>query len=331
MPLQLLFISTLMIMNTANADKTNKSIVFISKLAQLETQYITSPRWPLEYPTNCDVRYKIVQNPNREFQNGFYLQIKWLEFDVKGDMQNCSDFAQIRYGKNEDQKFTFCSTQSPHTIYAVDHDIHLHFHSDKEDVGYGFRLAYHLTSFKETIGPKHCRRNIQLTSQNGVLSSIGWPRPVSGSCVFEFTLEADEVLLLNIMDFSVPKSNADCSRYNNYIEIRGNMSNKSFQESCPLTSLSSCENIRRWKLSFEKRRLYIYVNTVEIKGDYRGFLAGYTVYKKAKKQRNTIKQKETKWVFNAVTIGVITGVFIGILIVLLTVASVSICLKRGVI
>ena len=85
-------------MNTANADRTNKSIVFISKLAQLETQYITSPRWPLEYPKNCDVRYRIFQNPNKEFQNGFYLQIKWLEFDVKGDMQNCSDFVQIRYG-----------------------------------------------------------------------------------------------------------------------------------------------------------------------------------------------------------------------------------------
>ena len=62
----------------------------------------------------------------------------------------------------------------------------------------------------------------------------------------------------------------------------GNKLNKTFQESCPVTSLSSCENIRRWKLFFQKRRLFIHVNTVEIKGDFRGFLAGYMVYKKGR-------------------------------------------------
>ena len=70
---------------------------FSKVLAQQHTKYISSPRWPLKYPTNCDIYYKIISERGTRQTQSFYLEIKWIEFDVKGDMFNCNDYMEVSY------------------------------------------------------------------------------------------------------------------------------------------------------------------------------------------------------------------------------------------
>lgn len=75
--------------------RAQESIRVYKTFAQQDVNYITSLKWPLKYPVNSDIIYKIVRNPR--VKSEFYLELKWLEFDIKGDMDECDDFVRVRY------------------------------------------------------------------------------------------------------------------------------------------------------------------------------------------------------------------------------------------
>ena len=91
--LEWLYTSILLLLFHALADSKNTIAYHVS--AQRYTKYITSPNWPLKYPSNCNIFYKIKTDDGAK--SGFYLKLTWLEFDVKGDGHGCSDFVQVKY------------------------------------------------------------------------------------------------------------------------------------------------------------------------------------------------------------------------------------------
>ena len=66
-------------------------------------------------------------------------------------------FIHIVYRSHPNQTYVFCSTRRPHTLYSVEGDLEMHFHSDKSVVGYGFKIAFQLVPFTQTIGQASCR------------------------------------------------------------------------------------------------------------------------------------------------------------------------------
>ena len=89
------FMSIILFISCLNADSTSSNNVKYYVLAQPYTKYISSPNWPLKYPSNYDVFYTIKTEEKRKSR--FYIELKWLEFDVKGDTKACNDFVQIKY------------------------------------------------------------------------------------------------------------------------------------------------------------------------------------------------------------------------------------------
>ena len=67
------------------------------------------------------------------------------------------------------------------------------------------------------------RNEMQLSESWGVLSSPMWPKALNrSSCVYEFGLKREEMLQINIMDFSMGRHDRrDCNMYSNLVEIRG--------------------------------------------------------------------------------------------------------------
>lgn len=336
MGIEWLLILTTLLVSCVTTGSTSSNNKRYQMFAQLHSKFITSPNWPLQYPTDSDFFYTIEV---KEWSNPkLYLELKWLEFDVKGSEDNCDDFVQVKYESRPNQTFVFCSTKKPHTIFSVGENLELHFHSDKSVVGYGFKIQFRLASFRKTIGQSKCRNEVILGRPLGVVSSPSWPISTNHlSCIYTINLQADEILQLNIMDFSMGShTEKDCNRYNNFIEIRGTDSNnRTFSESCPIRFLSSCTVLNTWTILLKKRILFIHVNIMVKYKDQRGFLAGYTI--NAVNRKGTVNmtyqddKNKTSWVSNAVVIGTITGVIVGLAIVAITIFGVSMCVKRRVI
>lgn len=77
-------------------ESTINQTTYRKSLANLDTKYLTSPRWPLQYPNNHDSFYKIV--PSQVTNCSCYTELKWLEFDITGKMGDCKDFVSIQIG-----------------------------------------------------------------------------------------------------------------------------------------------------------------------------------------------------------------------------------------
>ena len=45
------------------------------------------------YANNDDCILSIVPNPL--YQGGYYLEIKWIHFEVDGDLPNCKDYVEV--------------------------------------------------------------------------------------------------------------------------------------------------------------------------------------------------------------------------------------------
>eukprot|EP00112_Aurelia_sp_Birch-Aquarium-sp1_P018487 Seg4418.1 transcript_id=Seg4418.1/GoldUCD/mRNA.D3Y31 product=Cubilin protein_id=Seg4418.1/GoldUCD/D3Y31 len=316
-------------------ESTINQTTYRKALANLDTKYLTSPRWPLQYPNNHDSFYKIV--PSQVTNCSCYTELKWLEFDITGKMGDCKDFVSIQIGQRTGKNFTFCSSQLPHKIFSIDEEIRIHFHSDQSANGYGFRASYRLVPFVKSTGFSMCSNGLLAPqSRQGIISSQSWPRPTVGSassCVYRSILKTDEIFQLNIIDFENGNSKENCNEYSNYIEVRGNSAKNSFHRSCALFALSSCDNITKWTWQFsEQTTIYIHLNLINASRKTRGFLAGYLIYKRGNKtvsarSKNTMS---TLAIMDAAAIGAIAGVLLGLFIVLVTIMSVTLCIKKGV-
>ena len=95
MEIEWLLILTMLLVSCVTTGSTTRNNVRHQMIAQLHSTYITSPNWPLKYPADSDFFYTIEVkdwlNPK------LYLELKWLEFDVKGGEDNCDDFVQVEH------------------------------------------------------------------------------------------------------------------------------------------------------------------------------------------------------------------------------------------
>ncbi|KAM9307511.1 low-density lipoprotein receptor-related protein 12 [Gastrophryne carolinensis] len=107
---------------------------------------ITSPGWPLEYPSRVNCSWCIHANP------GEIITISFQDFDLQGSPTTCSsDWLSIGPSPNTDGPRA-CGSAIPAPYTSVQDRVWIKFHADDHVSRKGFRLSY-------SAGKKKCERN----------------------------------------------------------------------------------------------------------------------------------------------------------------------------
>ncbi|XP_063307235.1 low-density lipoprotein receptor-related protein 12 [Pelobates fuscus] len=110
---------------------------------------ITSPGWPLEYPSRLNCSWYIRANP------GEIITISFQEFDLQGSDSCSFDWLTIGPSQNYDGSRVCGSTVPPPYISLQDH-VWIRFHSDNRITKKGFRLSFFAGKTKCASDRFHC-------------------------------------------------------------------------------------------------------------------------------------------------------------------------------
>ncbi|XP_065071121.1 uncharacterized protein LOC135695857 isoform X2 [Rhopilema esculentum] len=104
-----------------------------------ETGMIRSPRYPKNYPNNCDCKWII------SVRKGYIVKLKFWAFSLE-EMEGkiCHDFLSINDGTSSDATLLgkYCGNESPGTIKTTNSYAFLYFHSDFSKASSGFEIMF---------------------------------------------------------------------------------------------------------------------------------------------------------------------------------------------
>ncbi|XP_073535861.1 low-density lipoprotein receptor-related protein 12 isoform X2 [Phyllobates terribilis] len=106
---------------------------------------ITSPGWPIEYPSRINCSWYIHANP------GETITISFQEFDIQGSASCNFDWLSISPAQNSDGAKA-CGSTIPAPYTSIQDHVWIKFHSDDHISKKGFHLSF-------TTGKKKCDRN----------------------------------------------------------------------------------------------------------------------------------------------------------------------------
>ncbi|XP_077127175.1 low-density lipoprotein receptor-related protein 12 isoform X2 [Ranitomeya variabilis] len=106
---------------------------------------ITSPGWPIEYPSRINCSWYIHANP------GETITVSFQEFDIQGSPSCSFDWLSISPTQNSDG-VKACGSTIPAPYTSTQDHVWIKFHADDHISKKGFRLSY-------TAGKKKCDRN----------------------------------------------------------------------------------------------------------------------------------------------------------------------------
>ncbi|KAG5857092.1 hypothetical protein ANANG_G00014900 [Anguilla anguilla] len=123
---------------------------------------ITSPGWPLGYPSRINCSWNIRANP------GEIITISFQDFDIQSSHRCGSDWLSIGTYKNADG-YRACGSSIPAPYISSQDHVWIRFHSDDSLTAKGFRLSY-ITGKTEEIS---CNSD-QFHCANGKCVPDGW-------------------------------------------------------------------------------------------------------------------------------------------------------------
>ncbi|XP_073446271.1 low-density lipoprotein receptor-related protein 12 isoform X2 [Dendrobates tinctorius] len=106
---------------------------------------ITSPGWPIEYPSRINCSWYIHANPAET------ITISFQEFDIQGSASCSFDWLSISPSQNSDG-VKACGSTIPAPYTSIQDHVWIKFHADDHISKKGFRLSY-------TAGKKKCDRS----------------------------------------------------------------------------------------------------------------------------------------------------------------------------
>ncbi|RWS30599.1 hypothetical protein B4U80_09973 [Leptotrombidium deliense] len=178
--------------------------------------YITSPRFPEEYPSNSECKYYIKKNA----KNVCGLQLTFLHFDLEA-VNDCF------YDRLEMEGEKYCGNLPPNTIkmlpFVEDQKV-LSFISDKQAVSAGFQIK--VKQLTQCRDPKHLPPpptcNFCTKDSVGILISYNYPNNYRNNLACMYHIEKKDStfcsLQLNFNYFDV-SSSPDCTQ--DYLLING--------------------------------------------------------------------------------------------------------------
>eukprot|EP00112_Aurelia_sp_Birch-Aquarium-sp1_P022896 Seg661.1 transcript_id=Seg661.1/GoldUCD/mRNA.D3Y31 product=Cubilin protein_id=Seg661.1/GoldUCD/D3Y31 len=122
--------------------------------------------------------------PSAMHSSGYYLAIKWLVFEVEGEMPECEhDFVEVTLTRSSVSIGKFCSdnlvSTMPFDIYSADGHAQIKFKSDSSVTHAGFKFLYQLKS--KPLVPSDSSLNIcgnkppAENMKSGIMYYNGWP------------------------------------------------------------------------------------------------------------------------------------------------------------
>ncbi|XP_065054613.1 cubilin-like [Rhopilema esculentum] len=241
------------------------------------------------YTNNEYCRIQIAPSNNLN-SSEFFLEIKWIRFDIKGQMPDCrEDFVEVHLTRSEQNIGKFCSSNmkvSPFTMYSHDGFAELIFSSDKKDTGNGFSLSYRLQR-KDTQALRKPEGCIFRQESSSLYYTDKWPRGQSDTifCFRLIKLPEDQNLRISIMDLDLSDASSSgsshCTAVMQYIQIRE--SDEEYTAYSTIESYaSSISNIlckRQSNNIYIGKKKFVYIlEKSNAHSANRGFLIGYTFY-----------------------------------------------------
>uniref|UniRef100_A0A8D2IQV5 Cubilin n=1 Tax=Varanus komodoensis TaxID=61221 RepID=A0A8D2IQV5_VARKO len=187
---------------------------------QADRGVITSPNYPQTYPPNFNCSWHVLVTA------GFIIGVHFEQpFEVLNDDASCShgDYIELRNGPDlsapplgpSGRTGRFCGSSTFSTMYTTDNQLFIHFISDSNNGGQGFRLKYEAKGLA-------CGGNIYISQNNpsGYISSPNYPGnyPPHADCVWIIIAPSGEAVELQFEDQFDIQASTNCTL--SYLELR---------------------------------------------------------------------------------------------------------------
>lgn len=213
--------------------------------------------------------------------SGSGIKLKWLSFDIEGEMPNCNDdYVEIFIGCRRSSIGRYCSGNGykPFDVYSSDNCLRLRFKSNSSGAGKGFQASYTSVSLGSSsgVGGSTCFSTKTLSSTSGVISSPNWPRdyPSLKDCYWKIEVGRNRGIKIAFMDFELER---DSGCDDDKVKVKGGDDSDSYDQSKTIRD-SACGEKSPFDFTSSKERIWIRFKSDSFKSG-RGFVAGYVMYK----------------------------------------------------
>ncbi|XP_065054883.1 uncharacterized protein LOC135683530 [Rhopilema esculentum] len=247
----------------------------------------------------------------------YYLEIKWISFNIEGNMPNCKDYVEVFLTSSYKSIGRYCSdniiASKPFDMYSHDGYAKIVFKSDSSVTRSGFSLTYQLKSkLGSPMGGSRSRKCYY--SLSGNVFTSGWPYSYYATSIpcwhrFEAGPNAARIAIM------------DVSLYDSYVEVKesstryGSVSSWDSRGSTLTGRLSETISPAIYKST--KHYVYFYFNRPFTQIGYRGVMAGYMAY------RNVSDSTSSK-----TSVGAYVGIAIGCLAVVILIVVAACCWRK---
>ncbi|XP_073985355.1 cubilin-like isoform X1 [Rhodnius prolixus] len=176
------------------------------------TGFISSPKYPDEYPVNKSCHWIIKARP------GYIIQLTWLAFKIEFSPSCVHDWVKIYdntttpladYQTGE----SYCGSNMPPVITSSSNLLLIEFHTDSSEAEPGFMATYTTLDYRTT-----CSGNF--FGNVGSIKSPNYPDnyPDNLNCVWVITVPNGKMIHLNVIEFDIEKFSMKCE--DDFLEIR---------------------------------------------------------------------------------------------------------------
>jgi len=238
----------------------------------------------LYYSNNEDCTFTILP---RYGYSGYFLEISWTTFGVRGDMPNCNeDYIEVYLTRSQRSIGKFCSNNLKDSglfnMYSNDGHAKIKFHSDYSGTGNGFSLQYKLKSSDDGLPGVFDCSSQDLYTSSGIFYSSNWPVTYNkhyNSFDCNFNIDSDGLKKIVIMDLDLWSTSSTCNQYDDdYVNIRGSSNYASYSLSKQVKGpYCSTDEVAPFSSSYSS--IYVYLMKRRyMRSTNRGLIGGYVTY-----------------------------------------------------
>ncbi|XP_066279105.1 CUB and sushi domain-containing protein 2-like [Branchiostoma lanceolatum] len=151
------------------------------------------------YQTNVDCSWILVADP------GKVVVVEFLEFDIEYQSRCLYDYLMIEDIQHLSFFQSFCGSSLPPVYVSMAPVLSIHFQSDADTTGTGFKIHYHQQNKSEDDRQGYQRIH-QLSEDTGAFSSMNYPYQPYRNHVYQqwnITVDTQKVVKLTFVDFDV--------------------------------------------------------------------------------------------------------------------------------
>ncbi|XP_065054714.1 uncharacterized protein LOC135683399 [Rhopilema esculentum] len=296
------------------------------------TKYATTSLLTLSrlYYSNNEYCTFYIQPSAYYSSSSYYLEIKWISFNVEGNLPTCEDYVEVYLTSSYKSIGKYCSDNmvdtKPFNMYSHDGYAKIVFKSDSARTRSGFSLTYQLKSKSGSPMGGYPSSTCYYSDSSAAATfySSGWPNSYyeSSTPCWRRYYAGNNPVRVAVMDVSLYRtSSVYCYTTDSYFEVKASSSMYSSSSYISLYATSVSEKICGTKSPtlYTARKSYVYLlfNRPRRYYSYRGVMVGYMAYRESSSSSSSSA---------GVAIGAVVGSIIGFLVIA---AIVYACYRAG--